>query len=168
FGDRAAQVLCEELKIASQNDSAKLAEAKQRVYLKGFTEGVMTVGKYAGRKVSEVKALLRDELVAEGEAMAYSEPERQVISRSGDECVVALTDQWYMTFGEEEWQALTREALASLETFSEETRHSFEYTLGWMKSWACSRSFGLGTRVPWDEQFLIESLSDSTVYMAFY
>lgn len=28
----------------------------------------------------------------------------QVISRSGDECVVALTDQWYLTYGEDEWQ----------------------------------------------------------------
>ena len=25
-----------------------------------------------------------------------------------------------------------------------------------------------GTRLPWDPQFLIESLSDSTIYMAFY
>lgn len=25
-----------------------------------------------------------------------------------------------------------------------------------------------GTRLPWDEQWLIESLSDSTIYMAFY
>jgi leucyl-tRNA synthetase len=30
------------------------------------------------------------------------------------------------------------------------------------------RSFGLGTRMPWDPQYLIESLSDSTVYMAYY
>ena len=27
---------------------------------------------------------------------------------------------------------------------------------------------GLGTRLPWDPQYLIESLSDSTIYMAFY
>ena len=25
-----------------------------------------------------------------------------------------------------------------------------------------------GTKLPWDEQYLIESLSDSTVYMAYY
>lgn len=25
-----------------------------------------------------------------------------------------------------------------------------------------------GTRLPWDEQWLIESLSDSTIYMAYY
>jgi hypothetical protein len=32
----------------------------------------------------------------------------------------------------------------------------------------CSRSYGLGTDVPWDKQFVIESLSDSTIYMAYY
>jgi leucyl-tRNA synthetase len=28
--------------------------------------------------------------------------------------------------------------------------------------------YGLGTKLPWDEQFVIESLSDSTIYNAFY
>ena len=32
----------------------------------------------------------------------------------------------------------------------------------------CSRTYGLGTKLPWDEQWLIESLSDSTIYMAYY
>ena len=26
----------------------------------------------------------------------------------------------------------------------------------------------IGTRLPWDEQYLIESLSDSTIYNAYY
>lgn len=30
----------------------------------------------------------------QGEAMIYMEPEKQVMSRSADECVVALCDQW--------------------------------------------------------------------------
>ncbi len=34
-----------------QNDTKKLAEAKQLVYLKGFTDGVLIVGEYAGKKV---------------------------------------------------------------------------------------------------------------------
>jgi len=25
-----------------------------------------------------------------------------------------------------------------------------------------------GTKIPWDEKYLVESLSDSTIYMAFY
>lgn len=40
--------------------------------------------------------------------------------------------------------------------------------MDWLKQWALSRTFGLGTRIPWDEKFLIESLSDSTIYNAFY
>jgi len=40
YGDLAAKSVCEELKIQSQNDREKLVEAKDRVYLKGFYEGV--------------------------------------------------------------------------------------------------------------------------------
>ena len=29
-------------------------------------------------------------------------------------------------------------------------------------------SVAIGTRLPWDQQWLIESLSDSTIYMAYY
>ncbi len=40
--------------------------------------------------------------------------------------------------------------------------------MDWLCEHACSRSFGLGSRIPWDKQYLIESLSDSTIYMAYY
>ena len=65
-------------------------------------------------------------------------------------------------------RAHRRRCLAALETYGDEPRRAFEHTLGWLRQWACSRSFGLGTRLPWDPQYLIESLSDSTIYMAFY
>ncbi len=45
-------------------------------------------------QVNEVKGQIKNEMIAAGDAMLYSEPEKPVMSRSGDECVVALTDQW--------------------------------------------------------------------------
>jgi leucyl-tRNA synthetase len=168
FGDKPAEKVCNDLKIQSQNEKEKLAEAKRLTYLKGFTEGTMLVGEYAGCKVQEAKPKVRSQLLESGEAIVYSEPEKRVLSRSGDECVVALTDQWYITYGEEEWKNLSEECFANMNLYSDETRHGFEHTLGWLNQWACSRSFGLGTRIPWDKQFLVESLSDSTVYMAYY
>lgn len=47
-------------------------------------------------------------------------------------------------------------------------KNAFEQALGWLGQWACARSYGLGSRLPWDTQFLVESLSDSTVYMSYY
>lgn len=44
----------------------------------------------------------------------------------------------------------------------------YDYTIGWLKEWACTRQFGLGTFLPWDTAWVIESLSDSTIYMAYY
>ena len=55
-----------------------------------------------------------------------------------------------------------------MNTYFPETRNGFEAVLDWLKQWACSRSYGLGSRIPWDQQFLVESLSDSTVYMSYY
>lgn len=54
-----------------------------------------------------MKSVIKKEMLEEGDAILYSEPEKQVMSRSGDECVVALTDQWYLTYGEDHWKHLT-------------------------------------------------------------
>lgn len=40
--------------------------------------------------------------------------------------------------------------------------------IDWLKEWGCTRTQGLGTKLPWDNEFVIESLSDSTIYMAYY
>lgn len=168
LGDRCAVTLVDSLKIVSQNDKEKLAEAKKIAYREGFDHGVLIAGRFSGLPVKDAKSMVRDMLLESGEAVLYSEPAQEVISRSGDVCVCALTDQWYITYGEEEWKASAERAISKMNLFSADAKRAFEFTLGWLKAWACSRSFGLGTRLPWDEQFLVESLSDSTIYMAFY
>uniref|UniRef100_A0A8C1PNI6 Leucine--tRNA ligase, cytoplasmic n=1 Tax=Cyprinus carpio TaxID=7962 RepID=A0A8C1PNI6_CYPCA len=168
YGNLSAPLVCDELKIQSQNDREKLAEAKEKVYLKGFYEGIMLVEGFKGQKVQDVKKPIQKMMLEKGEALVYMEPEKQVLSRSADECVVALCDQWYLDYGNEEWKKQATGVLEALETFCDETRKNFEATLAWLQEHACSRTYGLGTRLPWDEQWLIESLSDSTIYMAYY
>ena len=125
IGSLAAEKACEEFGVASQNDAKKLADAKAAVYLKGFTEGVMLVGDHAGEKVSDAKPKLKATLVAAGDGIIYSEPERAVVSRSGDACVVALTDQWYLTYGEDEWAASARECLSGKDRKKKKRRREF-------------------------------------------
>jgi leucyl-tRNA synthetase len=103
YGTASAVFMCDKLKITSPNDKAKLTQAKDETYLKGFTSGIMRAGPHAGKKVSEAKPIIKNEMIAAGTACLYFEPESKVMSRTGDECVVAATDQWYLEYGEEGW-----------------------------------------------------------------
>ena len=167
--DKPAEYWCEELKITSQKDAAKLKVAKGETYLNGFNYGVMLVGAHKGMKVSEAKELCKTELIESNDALLYFEPESPIVSRGGEDCIVAHTEQWYLKYGEKEWRdAVVRHVDESFEAYNAECLARFKYTLGWMREWACSRLFGLGTKIPWDPTWLIESLSDSTIYMAYY
>ena len=171
YGEASAVFMCEKLKIQSFNDKAKLQEAKDETYLKGFNFGVMTIGPHKGKKVSEAKPIIKQEMMDAGEACLYFEPESRVVSRTNDECVVAATDQWYLAYGEESWTAAVKNHVLDAKSFNAYDPNSlskYEYTIGWLKEWACTRQFGLGTYLPWDKEWVIESLSDSTIYMAYY
>ena len=171
YGDASAKFMCEKLKIKSPNDREKLKEAKDETYLKGFTMGVMTFGPHAGKKVSDAKPIIKQEMVDNGQACIYYEPENKVVSRTNDECVVAAVDQWYLAYGDESWTEAVKKHVMNTETFNAYdpmALNQYEYVAGWLKEWACTRQFGLGTYLPWDPSWVIESLSDSTIYMAYY
>ncbi|KAF1332214.1 Leucine-trna ligase, partial [Globisporangium splendens] len=171
YGELAAQKVCDDLKIASQNDKEKLLKAKELVYLKGFYEGVLLVGSQKGKKVCDAKPFARQELLDAGDAIPYWEPESLVMSRSGDECVVAHLDQWYLTYGAEDWKQRVLEHIsdpATFDAYNPIALGEYKATLEWLKEWAPCRQAGLGTKLPWDPQFVVESLSDTTIYMAYY
>jgi leucyl-tRNA synthetase len=171
YGNASAVFMCEKLKITSPNDKAKLTQAKDETYLKGFTLGIMEIGPYKGKKVSEAKPIIKQEMIDSGDAVLYFEPESKVMSRTNDECVVAATDQWYLAYGEESWSEAVRKHVLNAETFNAYDPNAlarYEYVIGWLKEWACTRQFGLGTFLPWDPVWVIESLSDSTIYMSYY
>ena len=73
-------------------------------------------------------------------------------------------------YGQEDYKEFCLKHIKSdkFNPYSPSTLKGFEQVLGWLSSWGLSRTFGLGSHIPWDKQFLIESLSDSTIYMAYY
>ena len=169
LGDCSAKVLVDKLKIASAKDADKLEEAKKEAYSQGFYKGYMTAGPFKDKKVAEAKVLMQERMIADGDAIAYREPMKEVVSRSGDVCVVALCDQWYIEYGKAEWKAVVEEHLAGMQCYFKGIRNGFEETLNWLADWPCSRTFGLGTVLPFNkEDMVIDSLSDSTIYMAYY
>lgn len=100
---------------------------------------------------------------------SYYEPESEVISRSGDRCIVAETDQWYIMYDDPEWRICVHNHVAKKVQFTDPVvREMMLDTIKNSHPWPFSRTFGMGTKIPFDEKYLIDSLSDSTIYMAFY
>ena len=171
-GKCIAVELCEAANVQSQNDRAKLDEAKATAYRLGFYKAVMAVAEdpeVDGKPVALAKPLIRARLLAAGTGVVYSEPESEVVSRSGDVCVVALTDQYFIAYGDPEWKkSVLQHATLSMNLFLQDVHNNFAANLEALHDWAVTRKFGLGTRLPGDSDWLIESLSDSTIYMAYY
>lgn len=98
----------------------------------------------------------------------FSEPEKQVVSRSGDICIVAKSDQWFINYGDEHIKRKIHDYVTSeFKTTNKIVKDMFITAIDWLNEWACSRNFGLGTYIEGTSD-IIDSLSDSTIYMAYY
>ena len=171
YGEHAAEDVCKRLKITSTKQEALLEQAKKEVYKAEHFSGIMkaNTAQYAGMKVEEAKELIKKELVAHHESTSFYELTGRVVCRCLTPSIVKIVeDQWFIDYANPEWKAVTKKALQKIRLYPEIARAQFEYTIDWLKAWACSREEGLGTKLPWDEKWLIESLSDSTIYLAFY
>lgn len=171
YGNLAAPFLVKKLKINSPKDAKQLSEAKDLAYKEGYYKGKMLVGAFKGESVEVAKPKVREALLKSGEAFEYAEPNGHVVSRSGDECVVAYLGQWFLNYGENDpqWRDQVVDYVRNdMELYYPEAKNQFERTLEWLNRWACARTYGLGSKLPWDPKFLVESLSDSTIYPAYY
>ncbi len=156
----------------SQSDREALDKATDEVYKKEYYEGVLgnIFGDLAGKKVHEAKEEIIRRLVEKGWATTlYILPDK-VVCRCGAEGVVKIVDQWFLDYANPEWKEKAREAAEKTEFTPSEAKPAVFHTIEWLREWPLTRDVrtSLGTRLPWDESQYIESLSDSTIYMAYY
>jgi len=170
FGEFPALEVVDAMKIVDQNDP-KAEEATEVIYKKEFHTGVLKeiCGKYAGREVSEVKEQLIQDFKKRGIAdVMYDLPE-PVVCRCTTSCIVkVLADQWFLRYSDERWKEKARDCLSRMKLYPENVRKWFEDIVGWLREKACARRTGLGTPMPWTSGWMVETLSDSTIYMAYY
>ncbi len=156
--------------ITDQNDP-KLEEATNKLYSEEFHNGILLpdIDKVGNLSVLEAREMIREKIIKEGIGTIMYELKNQVKCRCGASCVVKiLTNQWFINYGDEEWKKLAYELLDSMEILPEEIRQEFRNVIDWLKERACARKTGLGTKLPWDNEWIIESLADSVIYMAYY
>jgi leucyl-tRNA synthetase len=169
YGEIPAKDAVEQAGVTSQDDPA-LEEATQELYNREFHQGelVEAYGEYAGRVVEDVREEFRDHYRRTGQFGQFYEFTEEVVCRCGGAVEVAKQDTWFLRYNDEDWKAKTKRAIEGLDAIPENTREQYTHTVDWLNEWPCIRNYGLGTRLPWDQDFVIEPLSDSTIYMAYY
>ncbi|MCI2415308.1 MAG: leucine--tRNA ligase [Candidatus Aramenus sp.] len=92
-----------------------------------------------------------------------------VYCRCGAEIVVkVIPNQLFINYEDPAWKSIALKSLDKIRFVPKDVRSDFEKVIFSMGKRACSRSRGLGARIPWDESQIVDSLSDSTIYTAFY
>ena len=168
YGECPARDAVELARITNQHDT-RMDSLTQEVYSAEFSKGRL-FARYGGLTVREARDAIGELLINEhGSTVMYEFDTRPVVCRCGSRVnVKILHDQWFLTYSDEAWKNKVKEVLPDLTLVPSDVRAEFDRTVDWLRDWACTRRVGLGTRLPWDPAWLIEPLSDSTIYMAYY
>jgi leucyl-tRNA synthetase len=168
YGEFPARDAVERAGIKDQLDP-RLESITQEVYNAEFTRGKMRE-EYEGKPVREARDEVASQMIEQyGSIYLYEFDLRPVVCRCGGNAYVKiLHDQWFLQYSDPSWKGEVYAQLAGMDLVPAEVRTEFDRTVGWLKDWACTRKVGLGTRLPWDRDWIIEPLSDSTIYMAYY
>ncbi len=171
YSDFPAADVLHQMGLESESDP-RVEDATKEVYSKEFHFGVMkeSTCEFAGMRVLEAKDRVGEKLLELSQADTMHEIiNKPVFCRCGARCVVRLFEnQWFIDYGNPDWKDLARSCLAKMNIAPPVLRAEYEYVIGWLKEKACARKSGLGTRLPWAKDWIIESLSDSVIYMAYY
>ena len=171
YGEYPAKEICEKLGVDNQSDE-KLEEATKELYLKEFTDGKLNekCGKFNNEKVQFGREKIREWLEGNNHLEKFPILENAPVRcRCGAECVVKiLNNQWFLNYGDEEWKELARNCFDEMNILPNNIRTEFKEVIDWLHERACARQQGLGTKLPWDKDWIVESLSDSVIYMSYY
>jgi leucyl-tRNA synthetase len=166
----AAETIVTKYAIRDQNDP-KLEEATNKLYSDEFHNGKVLpdIDEIGNLSVIEARETIKAKIISQGIGTTMYELKNTVKCRCGTTCVVKLlTNQWFINYGDQNWKKLAYELIDKMEILPDEIRQEFTNVIDWLKERACARKSGMGTKLPWDNEWIIESLADSVIYMAYY
>ncbi len=170
FGEYPAVELVDQMNVKDQHDP-KAEIVTKTLYKKEFHGGILKeiCGKYAGEQVNKVKDILIQDFKEQNIADSMYDLPEPVVCRCMTTCLVKLLEeQWFIKYADPTWKQKTKETLNQASIYPDSARQWFLNIIDWLKEWPCARKSGLGTPLPFSPGWIVETLTDSTVYMAFY
>ena len=175
----------------TKNNTNKISDEaikkiKEFCYIGSEASSKFLVGEYVGLTVAETRNRMLTDKKFSPIIITYYEPDQEAYSRSGDRLIVAKMDQWYIDYGITKWKKAALKHLDTMKFTDETVPASLGIAINWLNQWPCTRTYGMGTDFPKEiiatvfnnqeshqnnpnnAAWKIDSLSDSTIYMALY
>ncbi len=172
FGNNPAKEACDQLGIKSQTETDKLNEATDLVYKKEFHTGTLNekCGQYAGIKISEIKDKVKNDLIQKNLATTMKEFSEPVICRCKEKVMIKqIPDQWFIKYSDAQLTQESKDYVTSMNIYPQEYKDELPKILDWFGDRAAiRRGSWLGTEFPYKKDWIIEPISDSTLYPAYY
>jgi leucyl-tRNA synthetase len=172
LGENPAKKVCDELGITTQHDTEKLDEATDIIYKKEFHMGILNnkCDQYAGIKITDIKDTVKNDLINNNDATILREFSEEVICRCGEHVFIKnIPDQWFIKYSDKKLTDTSKEYIASMNIIPTEYKEQLPKILDWFDDRACIRKGSwLGTEFPFKSGWIVEPISDSTLYPAYY
>jgi leucyl-tRNA synthetase len=155
---------------SSLDDAEALTDATERLYRLEFTRGRMTVPSLADQPVATARDQIIDELLEAGRSFELQEFSKPVRCRNGHEVVIRrIPDQWFLHYADPEWKKLGLDLAERMSILPTDYAKELPGVIEWFADRPCSRrGVWLGTPFPYDPEWTIEPIADSTFYPAYF
>ncbi len=164
-----AEYYTKKYEVKSIEEKEKLDKATKEIYKTEFHKGNYVIKELEGLKGEEAKEKTTRILEEKKALYSMHETTGKVVCRCTTEChVKILEEQWFLNYSDKTWKEKAKKCVKNMTILPEEARQQFYNTIDWLELKACARKSGLGTKLPFDKEWIVETLSDSTIYMAYY
>lgn len=151
-------------------DRPAIEAATDRLYRIEYLRGRMTVPPLAGVSVRDSRERVAKQLAGTGDSFELQEFSVPVVCRNGHRVVIRkVADQWFLRYSDPDWKARTLAKSRNVAAWPAEYARELPGILEWFGDRPCARKGRwLGSPLPFDPQWIIEPIADSTFYTAYF
>lgn len=109
-------------------------------------------------------------MINRGEAGLFFDLTEEVLCRCGRRVhIMKINDQWFINYANKGLTTITSNHCRNMDIYPQEYADNICNVLEWFKERACVRQGNwLGTKFPFNDRWIIEAISDSTLYPLYY
>jgi leucyl-tRNA synthetase len=165
-----AKYIIEKMGINELTDP-RLEEAVKELYkIENNGRMIESIERFGGIQTEKARKSIKNFIVEQNVSdIFYELTVKPIQCRCGTEIIVKIiSGQWFIDYSNPIWKTRAKECITRLNTFPREYKKQLPEIIDWLNQRPCVRKRGFGTSFPFEKGWMIEALSDSTIYMAFF